>query len=54
MDKAWGFLTLTIDAKTISGTTTEIDRTGHVKKGDKFSYPATSVKLENPAKVPTI
>jgi len=36
-------MTLTTDKKTISGTTTEIDRAGAVKKGDSFSYPATSV-----------
>ena len=41
--KAWGFLTLTIDGKTISGVTTEIDRCGNVKKGDSFKYPASPV-----------
>lgn len=53
-DKAWGVMTLTIDGKTISGTTTEIDRTGAVKKGDSFSYPAGAVILKNPKSVPTL
>lgn len=53
-DKAWGFLTLTIDSKTISGTTTEIDRTGKVKEGDSFSYPAAPVILANPKSVPAL
>src|SRR5215469_16440145 len=38
-DKAWGFVTLSIDAKTISGVTTEVDRNGSVHQGDSFSYP---------------
>ena len=53
-DKAWGFMTLTIDKKTISGVTTEIDRTGKVTKGDSFSYPAASVVLKDPKSVPTL
>lgn len=53
-DSVWGFMTLTIDAKTISGVTTEIDRTGKVSKGDSFSYPAEAVILINPAGVPTL
>ncbi|MGA7832891.1 MAG: metallophosphoesterase [Terracidiphilus sp.] len=52
--KAWGFLTLSIDAHTISGVTTEIDRTGKVTQGDKFSYPVAPVILENPKSVPTL
>jgi hypothetical protein len=51
---AWGFLTLTIDAKTISGVTTEIDKTSKVKKGDSFSYPAAPVILKTPTGVPTL
>lgn len=52
---AWGFVTLTIDAKTISGVTTEIDKTGAVKsQGDTFSYPAAPVILKNPASVPSL
>jgi acid phosphatase type 7 len=54
-DKSWGFITLTIDKKTISGVTTEIDRTGKVKDGaDKFSYSAKPVILKNPKSVPTL
>lgn len=54
VDKAWGFLTLAIDGKTISGKTTEIDKTGAVKQGDSFSYPTGPVNLKDPASVPTI
>jgi hypothetical protein len=50
----WGFMTLTINKKTISGETTEIDRTGKVTKGDTFSYPAAPVTLKNPKSVPTL
>ena len=53
-DKAWGFLTLSIDSKTISGISTEIDRNGKVKQGDSFSYPAAAVVLQNPKSVPTL
>jgi acid phosphatase type 7 len=54
-DKNWGFLTLTMDAKQISGISTEIDRTGTVSgKGDKFSYSAAPVVLQNPKNVPTL
>jgi acid phosphatase type 7 len=53
-DKAWGFLTLTIDKKTISGGTIEIDRQGNVKKGDSFSYPVAPLILEKPRDVPTL
>ncbi len=53
-DKCWGFLTLTIDGKTISGKTIEVDRTGKATPGDSFSYPATPVILKNPASVPTL
>ena len=53
-DKAWGFLTLTVDAKKISGVTTEIDRTGNVTQGDSFSYPATPVILKDSKSVPPL
>src|SRR5208337_1971766 len=53
-DKCWGFLTLTIDGKTISGKTIEIDKTAKVKKGDSFKYSATPVVLKNRASVPTL
>ena len=53
-DKCWGFLTLTIDQKTISGVTTEVDRDGNVKEGDSFSYDATAVTLDTPKNVPTL
>jgi hypothetical protein len=53
-DSVWGFMTLTIDSKTISGTTTEIDRTGKVGKGDSFSYPVDAVFLTDGKSVPTL
>lgn len=52
--KAWGFMTLEIDGKTISGTTVEIDKTGKVTPGDTFSYPAIPIILKNPGSVPTL
>lgn len=52
--KAWGFMTLTIDKKTISGKTVEIDRSGNVTDGDSFSYSTAAVVLENPKSVPTL
>jgi acid phosphatase type 7 len=53
-DKSWGFVTLTIDKNTISGTTIEVDRSGAVKSGDSFSYPAKPVWLQTPKSVPTL
>ena len=53
-DKKWGFLTLTIDDKTITGVSTEVDRTGNVSKGDNFNYPTATVVLEDPKSVPTL
>jgi acid phosphatase type 7 len=53
-DKAWGFLTLTIDNETISGVTTEINRQGVVSEGDSFSYPTAAVTLPDPSKVRTL
>jgi hypothetical protein len=53
-DKAWGVMTLTIDKKTISGKTIEIDKLGAVKAGDSFSYTAAPVILDNPKSVPTL
>jgi acid phosphatase type 7 len=52
--KKWGFLTLTIDDKTISGVSTEVDRNGATSQGDTFSYPTAAVVLENPKSVPTL
>ena len=52
--KKWGFMTLTIDSHTISGVTTEVDRTGHVSNGDTFSYPTKPVILKSPKSVPTL
>jgi hypothetical protein len=51
---AWGFLTLTIDKKKISGQSTEIDRNGKVTPGDRFSYPAGAITLKNGKSVPTL
>lgn len=53
-DSCWGFMTLTIDEKSISGTTTEIDRTGNVGQGDSFEYSAAPVILKNPKSVPSL
>ncbi len=53
-DKVWGFVTLTIDAETISGFNTEVSRTGHATQGDTFSYPAGLVTLAAPKSVPTL
>jgi hypothetical protein len=53
-DKSWGFMTLTIDKETISGVTSEVDRTGAVKDGDSFSYSAKPVMLKTPKSVPTL
>jgi len=54
-DKAWGCITLTIDKKTISGKTFEIDKAGDLlKTNDSFSYPAASVVLKDPKSVPTL
>jgi len=50
----WGYLTLTIDKKTISGKSTEIDRDGKVTAGDTFEYPAKPVTLKNSKSVPTL
>lgn len=53
-DTVWGFLTLTIDGQTISGVTTEVGKTGAVKQGDAFSYPAAPVILNPPTSVPSL
>jgi acid phosphatase type 7 len=50
----WGYLNLTIDKKTITGQTTEIDKTGKVTEGDSFSYPVGPIILKNPTSVPTL
>jgi hypothetical protein len=47
-------LTLTIDDKTISGVSTEVDRTGNASQGDTFRYPTAAVILEDPKSVPTL
>jgi acid phosphatase type 7 len=53
--KSWGFITLTIDKKWISGATTEVDRTGQVKQSaDTFKYSAKPIILKNPKSVPTL
>ena len=46
--KSWGFMTLTINKKAISGVTTEVDRNGDVKEGDSFSYSAKPILLKEP------
>jgi acid phosphatase type 7 len=51
----WGYVNLTIDAKSISGFSIEIDQNDNVKVGaDKFSYPTKPVILKNPNSVPTL
>jgi hypothetical protein len=52
--KTWGFMTLTIDDKTIKGVTMEVDRNNNATKGDSFSYPAKPVMLANRKSVPTL
>ena len=53
-EEVWGFMTVTIDHKTISGKTIEIDRAGDIKDGDSFSYPTAPVVLKDPKSVPTL
>jgi hypothetical protein len=50
----WGYLTLTIDGKNISGESTEIDKTGAVTQGDSFSYSAKPINLKDSKSVPTL
>ena len=52
-DTTWGFLTLTIDGKTISGSSTQVDRNGKVSRGDSFSYPVEAVTIAKKS-VPTL
>jgi len=47
-DKRWGFMTLTIDKKTISGVTTEVDRTGKVYNGGLVQLPGRADHLGKP------
>lgn len=54
VDDAWGFLKLTVDEKTISGTTVEIQKDGTASAGDNFSYSAAPVVLKDPTAVPTL
>ncbi|THD42659.1 MAG: hypothetical protein E7774_14995 [Bradyrhizobium sp.] len=53
-NKKWGFLTLTVDKKSISGVSFEIDRNDAAGGGDTFSYPVDPVELEDPKSVPTL
>ena len=50
----YGYLTLTIDGKKISGESTEIDKTGKVTAGDSFSYSAKPIHLKDSKSVPTL
>ncbi len=52
--ETWGFMTLTINKKTISGATIEVDRTGTVKDGDSFTYSAKPLILKDRKAVPTL
>lgn len=53
-DTTWGFLTLVIDSKTISGSSTQVDRSGKVSQGDTFSYPVKPVTMAHKKDVPTL
>lgn len=53
-DKTWGFLTLVIDSKTISGSSTQVDKNGKVSRGDSFSYPVAPVTITNKKNLPTL
>jgi hypothetical protein len=53
-DTTWGFLTLVIDSKTISGSSTQIDKNGKVSRGDSFSYPVAPVTIASKKNVPTL
>jgi hypothetical protein len=44
-DQAHGYMTLTVDAKQISGQVTLVDDNGKATKTDKFSYPAAAQYL---------
>jgi acid phosphatase type 7 len=52
-DTTWGFLTLVIDGKTISGSSTQVDRNGKLSQGDSFSYPVEPVTIAKKS-VPTL
>ena len=53
-DTTWGFLTLVIDGKTISGSSTQVDRNGKVSRGGSFSYPVGQVTIANKKNLPTL
>ncbi len=53
-DKAWSLLTLQIDAKTIQGSTIDVDSAGTVSDGDQFSYPAKAILLPASAPIPSL
>lgn len=53
-DSCWGFLTLTIDGKNITGVSTALDKTGAKQKGDTFSYSAAPIILKDPSSVPSL
>jgi len=53
-DTTWGYLTLTIDKKSISGYATTVDKTGKPGKREVFSYPTTPLMLDNPKNVLTL
>lgn len=53
--KTWGYVTLTIDKKHITGHSIEVDQDGTVKDpADQFSYSAAPVTLANGKSVPTL
>jgi hypothetical protein len=45
---------LTVDKKTISAVTFEVDRNGKAMRGDSFSYTAAPLRLSDPKSVPTL
>jgi acid phosphatase type 7 len=51
----WGYMTLTIDKKKITGHSIEVDKDGNVTNpADSYSYPTPPVILKNPKSVPTL
>jgi hypothetical protein len=52
--RGMGLLTLVIDSKTISGSSTQIDKNGKVSRGDSSSYPVAPVTIANRKTVPTL
>lgn len=51
----WGYMTITIDKRKITGHSIEVDKDGNVTNpADSFSYPTAPVILKNPKSLPTL